>query len=236
MPIRKIRLSTAEARKHSSYLNQLRAEHIDLGADAEDRATEEEVSTLEITQGSDHGIICDFAPMNTIYVLSSRIVAWERTTVVHCRIESSWDDLTIELPCLREHKGAYHLGRLTYSVNRVLNDHFDRPFTMRRGDILEAVILAYGCEPIPDEVRGGLELVQFTLVDTLGRESQAHLELTVERRRELEVSINPPADLRRRGSLRSDEKSPAATSQGSFQPNPGALEAGVEILVPGCTA
>jgi hypothetical protein len=179
MPIRKTHLSAAESRESSSYLRQLRCEGLDLGEDAEISAWEE-TARLLITPGRDFGIICDYPVGNTAYAIPIRIVAWERTVPEHCWIESAWDDQTIELPYLTECRGRYRFGSLSYLTSEVLNDRFDKPFTMNRGDILEGVILAYGCVAIPEKARGGNAPVQVTLVDTLGREARGEIRLAVE--------------------------------------------------------
>ena len=54
----------------------------------------------------------------------------------------------------------------------MLNDTFDNPCPMSRAAILEGVILAYGSERIPEEIRRGIVPVEVKLVDTLGREAR----------------------------------------------------------------
>ena len=83
----------------------------------------------------------------------------------HCYIKSAWDDQTIEFPYLVERGGRYQFGSVNLLVQEVLNDSFDNPCPMSRGAILEGMILAYGCERIPEEIRGGIVPVEVTLVD-----------------------------------------------------------------------
>ena len=70
-----------------------------------------------------------------------------------------------------ERRGRYQLGSVNLRVQDVLNDNFDKPFPMSRAAIPKGSILAYGCEPIPGEIRRGIVPVEVRLVDTLGREA-----------------------------------------------------------------
>jgi hypothetical protein len=192
MPIRKTHLSAAESRETLACLNQLRCEGLDLGEDSGIFASWKENSPLVITPGRDFGVICDYPVRNTVYAIPLHVVARERTIIEHCWVESGWDDQTIAFPFLIESGGRYQLGSLSYRTCDVLNDHFDQPFTMSRGDFLEGIILAYGCEAIPEKVRGANALVQVTLADTLGREARSQLSLAVECSPNMEQTGLPP--------------------------------------------
>jgi hypothetical protein len=179
MPIKKNRLSAAEARQTSSYINQLCAEGVDQGADSEILAVAEEACPLEITQGRDVGVVCDVPPLNVAVAIPICIVAGYRVIVQDYYIKLPWG--SVDLPCLRESDGHYHFERLRYPSREVLNHHFDDPFSLSRGALLEGVILGYGCDPIPDDARGEVVPVEFTIVDTLGREARGEILLSVER-------------------------------------------------------
>ena len=181
MPSTRIRQSAEESNKSRSYLNQLCAEGLDICMEGETPAAWEDACPLEITQGKGLGVVCDFPPVNALYVLPLRIVSRAQTIVENCYIDSDWDGQTIEFPYLVERSGRYQLGSVNLLAQEVLNDSFDSPFPMSRGAILEGMILAYGCERIPDEIRRGTVPVQVTLVDTLGREARGEIRLGVER-------------------------------------------------------
>jgi hypothetical protein len=170
MPIRKLRLNAAEARQTSSFISQLCAEGVDLGADSEILAVADEVCPLEITQGRDVGVVCEVPPLNVAVAIPICIVARRRVIVKDYDIELPWGP--VDLPYLRERDGHYCFGRLRYPSREVLNDHFDNAFSMRPGAIREGVIVGYSCEPIPEDVKGEVVPVQFTIVDTLGREAR----------------------------------------------------------------
>jgi hypothetical protein len=107
--------------------------------------------------------------------------------------ESSWGDYIELAAYLVERNGQYKLGTLSYLTREVLNDSFDEPLAMCPGAILQGVILAYGCVPIPKELAGRLVPVRFTLVDTLGRESEGEIRLLytpTKHSSELKISID----------------------------------------------
>jgi hypothetical protein len=182
--------SPERSRKQREFVvpEKLHREGLDLGEDVEIPAWEE-TARLVIRPGRDFGIIGDYPVGNTLYAIPLRFVAWERIVLEHCWIESAWDDQTIVLPYLPECGGRYRLGSLSYLTSEVLNDHFDKPFTMNRGDILEGMLLAYGCVAIPENARGGNASVQVTLVDTLGREARGEIRLAVECSPNMERSL-----------------------------------------------
>jgi len=179
MPIKKLRLNAEEARQTSSYIKQLCAEGVDLGADSEILAVADEICPLEITRGRDVGVLCDVSPLNVGVAIPICIVAKSPVIVRDYYIELPWG--SVEMPCLRELDGHFHFERLRYPSWEVLNDRFDDPLSLRRGAMLEGVILGYSCEPIPEDARGKVAPVEFTIVDTLGREVRGEILLSVER-------------------------------------------------------
>jgi len=52
---------------------------------------------------------------------------------------------------------------------------------MNRGAVLDGMILAYSCQPMPEELRGKTASVKVTLVDTLGDSFSGDISLFVER-------------------------------------------------------
>jgi hypothetical protein len=52
---------------------------------------------------------------------------------------------------------------------------------MNRGAILQGLILAYGCVPIPEDIGRGTITMKITLIDTLRRETTAEVNLLLER-------------------------------------------------------
>ena len=66
--------------------------------------------------GEGLGIVCDFPPINTLYVLPLRIVCLERTIMESYYIKSAWDEQSIEFPYLVERRGRYQLGSVNLRV------------------------------------------------------------------------------------------------------------------------
>jgi hypothetical protein len=94
-------------------------------------------------------------------------------------ISSEWDEGSIDLPYLRETRGRYKFGPLDYAVTEVLNDELERGLRFNfRGDMVEGVIIAYGCEAIPETCHGAVS-VRVTLMDTLERTVQSEIALLV---------------------------------------------------------
>jgi hypothetical protein len=175
MPIRKNRLNADEKEQYLSYLKQLHAEGvaISIPEDLPERCP------LEISQGRCIGGICDLPGFNTLYAIPLRLIARSPAILLDHRIQSLWDD-SIEFPFLSERNKRYYFGSLSYLSSEVLNDHFDEPFSLSRGAIVDGVIIAYGCVPVPEEFAGRSVPVQITLTDTLNREIRSEITLTVE--------------------------------------------------------
>jgi hypothetical protein len=71
----------------------------------------------------------------------------------------------------------YKFGPISYRTDEVLNDRPDSPTAMNWGEVLQSLILAYGCEPIPSEIENKSVAVQFTLFDSLDRRAGAFIGL-----------------------------------------------------------
>lgn len=98
-------------------------------------------------------------------------------------ISSEWDEGSIELPYLHETRGRYKFGPLDYAVEEVLNDQLERGLRFNfRGDMVDGVIIAYGCEPIPEAYHRPVP-VRVTLIDSLERSVQKEIELLIAERR-----------------------------------------------------
>ena len=64
-------------------------------------------------------------------------------------------------------------------MTEVLNDQLERGLRFNfRGDMLEGVIIAYGCQAIPETYHGAVS-VRVTLIDALERTVQTEIELLV---------------------------------------------------------
>jgi hypothetical protein len=190
----------------------------------------EEDCPLRIDQANSFGIAGRLSVADVAYAIPLRMVAQERVVIADYSIVSRWDPQTIELPHLVDHRGYYKFGRLPcYRTSDVLNDRFENGFAMKRGAVLEGVMLAYGCVPIPQEIAE--PIIQFMLRDTLGRESHAYIRLHIpdqyhrEHRLDLEriAATRPVARKLREGSLQ---------SEGDTQSN-SVWTAPPEILMPG---
>jgi hypothetical protein len=186
MPIRKTHLSAARIEEYRSYLKQLYAEGIDVEIPAE----WQESCPLEITRGSGTAAVFDLPVDNTAFIMPVCFVARSHVIVVDHDIRCSWDD-QIELPYIRECGGRYKFGPQTYLTSEVLNGRLEKPFNLNRGSIVEGLILAYGCQPIPEEVRSRMVSVQLTLTDTLGREIRSEIGLVVESAAKREDTVLP---------------------------------------------
>jgi hypothetical protein len=94
-------------------------------------------------------------------------------------VASAWDEGSIELPYLQETCGRYKFGQLDYAVTEVLNDQLEEGLRFNfRGDMIEGVIIAYGCEAIPEGYHGVVP-VCVTLIDSLERRVQKEIGLLV---------------------------------------------------------
>ena len=173
MPIRIRRLGQMEEAEYRRCLREMQAEGIDV--DISDGW--QEPCPLKITQGSQPGTVCDLGGGNTGYAIWVRVVSQRRVIVPDYEISSEWDEGSIDLPYLRETRGRYKFGTLDYAVTEVLNDQLERGLRFNfRGDMVEGVIIAYGCQAIPETYHGAVS-VRVTLIDTLERTAQTEIEL-----------------------------------------------------------
>jgi hypothetical protein len=160
-------------------LEQLRSEGLDLGEGSDSFESWEDPCVFEIARSDRYAIISDFPPMNFAIAVPLRIIAHQQTTLEDCLIEVPWDE-SVHIASLRERHGSYHLGPFTYPAAEVLNDYFEISSTLSRGRTLEGVI-AYGCVPIPDDIRSGFVPVRVTVADDLDREVSVNVRLMVRR-------------------------------------------------------
>jgi hypothetical protein len=179
MPTSKKRQTAADAQLAQVRLTQLRAEGFDFGPDAEAQA---ELCPLEITEGRDFGIATDLGFGVAAYALSICLVARSPVTLEECYVAAPWDEcFSGPLPFLKEARGKYWLGHLSYPIGAVLNDYFEKPYRMRRGATLEGMLLATGDEPIPNNVIGGVVPLHVMFVDNLKREVTKTIPVSVRR-------------------------------------------------------
>lgn len=175
MRTRKLRLSRAEQAESYVRLRQLQAEGIDVDIPDE----WQEPCPLKITRGRQPGIVCDLGGGNTGYAIWLRVVSQCRVIVSDYEISSEWDEVSIDLPYLQETRGRYKFGLRDYAVTDVLNDQLERGLRFNfRGDMVEGVIIAYGCVAIPETYHSAVS-VRVTLVDTLERTAQTEIALLV---------------------------------------------------------
>jgi hypothetical protein len=177
---RKLRCNREQRARSYARLRQLQAEGIDV--DLPDSC--QEICPVLITPVHQPGIVCDLDGSNTGYAIQLRIAAQTRVILTAYEISSEWDEESIELPFLREQGGRYKFGPLDYGVSEVLNDRLEKGLRFNfRGDMVEGVILAYGCETLPDKYPSFAPApVCVTLIDSLGRSVQKELQLLVEER------------------------------------------------------
>jgi hypothetical protein len=175
MPIRTRQLGQMGEAEYHRCLREMQAEGIDV--DIPDRW--QEPCPLKITRGRQPGMVCDLGGGNTGYAIWLRVVSRCRVIVPEYEISSEWDEGSIDLPYLHETRGRYKFGLLDYAVADVLNDQLERGLRFNfRGDMVEGVIIAYGCEAIPETCHGTVS-VRVTLMDTLERTVQTEIELLV---------------------------------------------------------
>jgi hypothetical protein len=175
MPIRIRRLGQMEEAEYRRCLREMQAEGIDV--DISDRW--QEPCPLKITQGRRPGMVCDLGGGNTGYAIWLRVVSQCRVIVPDYEISSEWDDGSIDLPYLQETHGRYKFGPLDYAVTEVLNDQLERGLRFNfRGDMVEGVIIAHGCQAIPETYHGAVS-VRVTLMDALERTVQTEIGLLV---------------------------------------------------------
>jgi hypothetical protein len=178
MPIRIRRLGQMEEAEYRRCLREMQAEGIDV--DISDGW--QEPCPLKITQGRQPGTVCDLGGGNTGYAVWVRVVSQCRVIVPDYEISSEWDEGSIDLPYLRETRGRYKFGSLDYAVTEVLNDQLERGLRFNfRGDMVEGVIIAYGCQAVPETYHGAVS-VRVTLIDALERTAQTEIQLLVGRR------------------------------------------------------
>jgi predicted Zn-dependent protease with MMP-like domain len=169
---------SVKARQTASYLNQLLAEGVDLGVDVELPATEQEACPLQLTQGKYNGILVARHYCNYECSVPLRVFAVRRTIIKECRIELPWDRYTCELTDMPKYRGDYYVGHTSFPASQVLNERFATPpFVIRGGSKLEGILLAAGCERVPQKQRKGLVAVKITLVDIEDREVRTEITI-----------------------------------------------------------
>lgn len=178
MPIRIRRPPKMEDAEDRRCLREMQAEGIDVDISDEWH----EPCPLKITQGRQPSLVCDLGGGNTGYAIWVRIVSECRVIVPDYEISSEWDEGSIDLPYLRETRealGRYKFGPLDYAVTEALNDRLERGLRFNfRGDMVEGVIIAYGCQAIPETYRGAVS-VRVTFIDALERTVHTEIELLV---------------------------------------------------------
>jgi len=181
----------AAAKRMQSCLEQLRAEGIDAGEELEFCQAEPEAAPLQITCGT--ATVSDLPPLDAAFCLPVRIIAKQSVTVDDCQITSPWGGpiRILDLPKPRR-DGCYRLGTLSCRTEDFLNDKIGNQFTLRRGSIMEGVVLASGF-PIPREMKGGVVNLRITLTDCFQRETWADFNALV--RRNSERMVYGPEDL-----------------------------------------
>jgi hypothetical protein len=164
-----------EEANYRRCLREMQAEGIDVDISDE----WQEPCPLKITQGRQPSLVCDLGGGNTGYAIWVRIASECRVIVPDYEISSEWDEGSIDLPHLRETRGRYKFGPLDYAVTEVLNDQLERGLRFNfHGDMIEGVIIAYGCQAIPETDRGAVS-VRVTFIDALERTVHTEIELLV---------------------------------------------------------
>jgi hypothetical protein len=178
MPNRIRRPGQMEEAEYRRCLREMQAEGIDV--DISDGW--QEPCPLKITQGRQPSLVCDLGGNNSAFAVWVRVVSQCRVIVPDYEISSEWDEGSIDLPYLRETRGRYKFGTLDYAVTEVLNDQLERGLRFNfRGDMVEGVIIAYGCQAVPETYHGAVS-VRVTLIDALERTAQTEIQLLVGRR------------------------------------------------------
>jgi hypothetical protein len=124
------------------------------------------------------------APLDAAFSVPVRIIARQSITVDDCQITSPWDGSIriLDLPKPKQ-DACYRLGTLSCRAEDFLNDKIGNQFTLRRGSIMEGVVLASGF-PIPREMKGGVVNLRITLTDCFHRETWADINAVVRRNSE----------------------------------------------------
>jgi len=173
MPIRRVRLSAAECLKYCQVGQQLRSEGVELGSDFCECSN---ASPLEISDRFGPGDVFFVNNYCSGYAVRVHLLATSRVSIEHCVLQSKWHP-HIQLGYA---KGPlFMVGKMSYPPREVLNEKLESPWSLQRGAVVEGLILGYGYGTCPLETTSGLESVQITLTDSLGRESCASLPVFV---------------------------------------------------------
>jgi len=127
----------------------------------------------------------------TGYAIRVHLLATSRVYIDHCVLQSKWHP-DIELVYLEG--PLYRMGNMTYHPSEVLNEKLQKPWSLQRGAVVEGLVLGYGGGPLPAGVTSGLESVQITFTDTLGRESRESLPVFVDQPANTETRSNRVAE------------------------------------------
>lgn len=168
---------TQPAVNETRYLDQLLAEGIELGIDAELLAGKQDVCPLQLTQGKHIGILLAHRRFNYECSIPIRIFATCRTIIKECRIEFPWDRYTAELTDMSKYNGCYYVGHTSFPASQVLNDRFEHPLVMCGGSHLEGVLLVAGCEQVPQKSRNGVVAAEIALIDIENRAARTEILL-----------------------------------------------------------
>jgi hypothetical protein len=134
---------------------------------------------------------------SAVYTVWVMLVAKEPITLLGCEIASEFDD-QIVVAGLKEQGQFYNFGGREFPKRDVLNPRLESRLSLRRGQMIEGLILASGLHPIPAQYSHGARLAcNLIFIDQYGNEIRHNVALFVDRT----WQSKRPAAPRPKGSL-----------------------------------
>jgi len=137
---------------------------------------------LIIRTGDEHTmLVFDTRGGSAAYAIWVQLVARAPITLLGCQIRSYLDD-QIVLASLTDNGQFYKHGAMEFPKRQVLNSRLENGLSLRRGQMIEGVILASGLRPIPTAYRHGSHLpCTLGFLDQYGNEISRESPLFVDR-------------------------------------------------------
>ena len=115
------------------------------------------------------------------YAIWVQLVAREPITVLDCQITTPWDD-QIVLVSVTEESRFYKFGGREFPRHEVLNSRLENRLTLKRGQVIEGVILAWGLHSIPAHYpHGHPQPCTLLFIDQYEREISREIRVSADR-------------------------------------------------------
>jgi len=155
MPTVKRSLTKSEMAAHVARAENMAATGVNIQIREEWEESCARHKALEISVGGGLAtFVFDLAPGGAGYFISVRLVGQALTTLLDCRLTTSWDD-NIVLASFNDDDHSCRLGPLQHPRVQVLNPRIQNSLRFQSGQMIEGVILATGVKPIPEPYRHG---------------------------------------------------------------------------------